>query len=126
MEKKFVHPPDAATHSDIEHVPLPPGYTRKRAKKERVYAVKVVTDALYPYLRKDACLYVTPMPLSHIGSEDLVIYTDKGGAASLKEVERLPDGRLLLKGLGRGATLFLEADEVPEIDTVILVARPKT
>jgi DNA-binding XRE family transcriptional regulator len=126
MEKGLVHPPDAALHGDIEPVPLPPGYSRRRAEKERVYALKVVTDTLYPYLRKDGYLYVIPMPLSHIIGEDLVIYTDKGGAASLKEVERLPDDRLLLKGLGRGATLTLEADEIPEIDTVILLARPKT
>jgi transcriptional regulator with XRE-family HTH domain len=125
-EKGLLHPPDAATQGDIEPVPLPPGYTRKRVEKERVYALKVVTDTLYPYLRKDACLYAAPMPLAQIGSEDLVIYRDGGGSASLKEVERLPDGRFLLKGLGRGATLTLEADELPEIDTVFLVARPKT
>ena len=86
----------------------------------------MVTNTLYPYLRKGACLYVTPMPLSHSRSEDLVIYRDEGGAAGLKEVERLPDGRLLLKGLGRGGTLTLEAGELSEINTIIMVARPES
>lgn len=126
MEKGLVRPADAATHGDIEPVPLPPGHTRKRAEKERVYALKVVTDTLYPYLRKDAYLYVAPMLLSHIVSEDLVLYKDAAGGSSLKEVERLPDERVLLKGLGRGTTLTLEADEIPEIDTIFLVTRPKT
>jgi hypothetical protein len=66
------------------------------------------------------------MPLSHIVSEDLVAYKDEVGVASLKEVERLSDERVLLKGLGRGATLTLEVDGIPEIDTVFLVTRPKT
>ncbi len=126
MEKVPVHPPDAAIHGDVEPVPLPPGYTRRRAEKERVYALKVVTDTLYPYLRKNTYLYVTPMPLSHIISEDLVIYRDEGGVANLKEVECLPGDRIVLKGLGRGATLTFEAKEVAEIDIVFLVARPKT
>src|SRR5208283_642602 len=117
MKKVLVHPPDAAIHGDVEPVPLPPGYTRRRAEKERVYALRVVTDTLYPYLRKNTYLYVTPMPLSHIISEDLVIYRDEGGIARLKEVERLSGDRLLLKGLGRGPTLTFEAKEILELDT---------
>jgi hypothetical protein len=85
----------------------------------------VVTDALYPYLRKGAYLYVTPLPISRITNEDLVVYKDESGTLSLKETEFLPDGRMLLKGLGRGTTLTLETAEQGEIDTVFLYARPK-
>jgi len=124
-EKGIMLTPDLSSHGDLEPIPLPPGYTQKRAEKERVYAVKVVTDALYPYLRKDAYLYVTPLPISRIANEDLVVYKDESGTLSLKEAEFLPDGRILLKGLGRGTTLTLETAELDEIDTVFLIARPK-
>jgi len=124
-EKGIMVTPDASTHGDVEPVPLPPGYTQKRAEKEQVYAVKVVTDGLYPYLRKDSCIYVTPMPLSRVINEDLVVYRDESGILSLKELEFLPGGRVLLKGLGRGIALTLEEDPSAQIETVILIARPK-
>ena len=124
-DKGIMQTPDASVHGELEPVPLPPGYTQRRSERERVYAAEVVTDALYPYLRKDSYLYITPMLLARAINEDMVVYKDESGAFSLKEVEFLPGNRLLLKGLGRGIALTIEANGETEIDTVFWIGRPR-
>ncbi len=41
--------------------------------------------------------------------------------AAVKEVELLPDGRVLLKGLGRGSTITKEANELSTADKIIFI-----
>ncbi len=83
--------------------------------------LKVLTDALHPHLRKDSYLYVNRMPISVIRNDNLVIYSGDGEAASVKEVELLPPGRILLKGLGRGSTITKEIDELPTLEKIVFI-----
>ena len=106
---------------ELEYVPLPPGYTREKADKEDVYCLKVTTDALHPHLRKDSYLYITRVPISLIRNDNLVIYAGEGEPASIKEVEWLPDGKILLKGLGRGTTIAKDPRDLSTIEKVSFI-----
>jgi len=105
----------------VEYVPLPPGYTQEKAEREGMTCLKVLTDALHPHLRKDSYLYVNRMPISVIRNDNLVIYAEDGEPASVKEIELLPKGRILLKGLGRGSTITKEISELTTLDKVIFI-----
>jgi transcriptional regulator with XRE-family HTH domain len=95
---------------EVEYVPLPPGYTREAsAAPPALYCLKVATDALYPHLRRGSYLYVKRLPISVVRNDNLVVYAEEGEPAGIKEVELLPGGRVLLKGLGRGNTITKEA-----------------
>jgi len=86
-----------------------------------VFCLKVSTDALYPYLRKDSYLYVVTMSVSSIRNDDLVIYAEEGESAGIKEVEWLGDGRIVLKGLGRGSTITKMASDLATVQKVIFI-----
>jgi len=106
---------------ELEYVPLPPGYTQERADKEGVYCLKVATDALHPYLRKDSYLYIISVPISLIRNDNLVIYAEEGEPPTVKEVEWLPDGKVLLKGLGRGATIAKDPRDLSTVQKVSFI-----
>ena len=77
---------------------------------DKSFCVRVGTDTLHPYLRKDSYLYVRTVPVSNVSNDNFIVYTDDGKIESIKEAEWLPrDGKLLLKGLGRGETLTKDA-----------------
>jgi hypothetical protein len=61
------------------------------------------------------------VPISVIRDDNLVIYAEEGGPASVKEVELLPGGRILLKGLGRGSTLTKEIGELPTLKKIVFI-----
>jgi hypothetical protein len=105
----------------VEYIPLPPGYTQEKAHGEGVACLKVLTDALHPHLRKGSYLYVMRVPISVIRDDNLVIYAEEGEQASIKEVEFLPGGRILLKGLGRGSTFTKEIGELPTLKKVVFI-----
>ncbi len=121
MDKGVVRQHESGGDQEVEYVPLPPGYTQEQAQREGVTCLKVLTDALHPYLRKDSYLYVNRMPISVIRNDSLVVYSGEGEPASVKEVELLPGGRVLLKGLGRGATITREIGELPTLDKVVFI-----
>ncbi len=122
MDKGAVreHEPDG--EGVVEYVPLPPGYTQEKAEREGVTCLKVLTDVLYPHLRKGSCLYVNRMPISVVRDDDLVIYPGEGEPPSVKEIGLLPGGRVLLKGLGRGATITKEINELPTLDKIVFIS----
>ena len=101
MDKGVVRHHASDGDEGVEYVPLPPGYTQEKAQREGMTCLKVLTDALHPHLRRDSYLYVNRMPISVIRDDNLVIYAEEGEPASVKEVELLPQGRILLKGLGQ-------------------------
>ena len=101
---------------EIEYVPSLAG-----RDTESVVCLKVSTDALYPHLRRDSYVYLITVPLSTIRSDNLVIYTGDGEPDSVKEVERLSDGKIVLKGLGRGSTITKEVSELPTVQKIVFV-----
>jgi transcriptional regulator with XRE-family HTH domain len=121
MDKGVVRHHESDEDGGVEHVPLPPGYTQEKAEREGMTCLKVLTDALHPHLRKDSYLYVNRMPISVIRDDNLVIYAEDGEAASVKEVELLPKGRILLKGLGRGGTITKEISELPTVEKIVFI-----
>jgi len=106
---------------ELEYVPLPPGYTQDKADEEGVYCLKVATDTLHPHLRKDSYLYINRVPISLIRNDNLVIYAGEGEPASVKEVEWLPDGKILLKGLGRGNTIAKDPRDLSTIQKISFI-----
>jgi len=50
-----------------------------------------------------------------------VIYAEDGETASVKEVELLPKGGILLKGLGRGSTIPKEISELPTVEKIVFI-----
>ena len=50
-----------------------------------------------------------------------MIYSGEGEAASVKEVELLPQGRILLKGLGRGGTITKETGELSTVEKIVFI-----
>ena len=121
MEKGVVRHHESDGDGEVEYVPLPPGYTQEKAQREGMTCLKVLTDALHPHLRKDSYLYVNRMPISVIRNDNLVIYAEDGEPASVKEVELLPEGRILLKGLGRGSTITKEISELPTVEKIVFI-----
>jgi hypothetical protein len=61
------------------------------------------------------------MPISVIRNDNLVIYAEDGEPASVKEVELLPGGKILLKGLGRGSTITKEIGELPTVEKIVFI-----
>jgi len=122
MDKGVVRHHELGGEGEVEYVPLPPGYTQEKAQREGVTCLKVLTDALHPHLRKDSYLYVNRMPISVIRNDNLVIYAEDGEAASVKEVELLPKGRILLKGLGRGGTITKDISELPTVEKIVFIS----
>ncbi len=120
MEKGAVHRRNQ-NEKNVELVPLPPGYTRDNSQASGLYCLKVATDTLHPHLRKGSYLYVKSVPLSVVTDDNLVVWAGDDLPASVKEVERLPDGRILLKGLGRGSTMTKEARDLPTVDKIIFI-----
>ncbi len=121
MGKGVVRHHESDEEGGVEYAPLPPGYTQEKAETEGMTCLRVLTDALHPHLRKDSTLYVNRMPISVIRNDNLVIYAEDGEAASVKEVELLPEGRVLLKGLGRGSTITKELAELTTLDKVVFI-----
>ena len=107
-----------APEQDIEYVPSLAGH---EADTENVFCLKVATDALYPHLRRDSYLYVITGPVSIIRDDNFVAYAEQGEPASIKEVERLGDGKILLKGIGRGNTITLETTELTSMQKVVFI-----
>ena len=101
---------------DMEYVPSLPGHP-----SDNVVCLKIGADALYPHLRKGSCLYAMPVPVSTIRDDDLVIYAEKGEPGSIKEVELLGDGRLMLKGLGRGSTVTKDSSQLSTVQKIVFV-----
>jgi hypothetical protein len=89
--------------------------------KKNAFCVRVDTDALHPHLRRDSYLYVSGAPLSAIRDDTLVIYEEQGESESIKETEWQADGKLLLKGIGRGKTLSIEVDELSAVRKVVFI-----
>lgn len=100
----------------LELLPSLTGY-----ESDSVFCVKVSTDTLYPHLRRDSCLYITTVPLSAVRNDNFVIYAGQGEPAGIKEVERLDDGKILLKGVGKGSTVTKEATELTTMQKVIFI-----
>ena len=121
MDKGVVRHHELGGEGEVEYVPLPPGYTQEKAQREGVTCLKVLTDALHPHLRRDSYLYVNRMPISVIRDDNLVIYAEEGEQASVKEIELLPQGKILLKGLGRGSTLTKEISELPMLEKIVFI-----
>ncbi len=121
MDKGVVGHNAADVDEEAEYVPLPPGYTQEKALKEGMTCLKILTDALYPFLRRDSYLYVTRMPIAVIRNDNLVIYSEGGEPASIKEVELLPHGKILLKGIGRGNTFTKEISELRTLDKIVFI-----
>ena len=121
MDKGVVRHHASDGDEAVEYIPLPPGYTQEKAQREGVACLKVLTDALHPHLRKGSYLYVNRVPISVIRDDNLVIYAEEGEPASVKEVELLPAGRILLKGLGRGSTLTKEIGELPTLGKIVFI-----
>ena len=105
----------------LEYVPSLSGYTEGKTGKENILCLKVATDTLYPHLRRDSYLYIAPVPLSAIHNDDFVMYAEPGNSASIKEVERLDDRKILLKGLGRGSTVTIDATDLTTIQKIIFI-----
>ena len=120
MEKGAVHRRSQADR-EVEFVPVCPGYSRENPPAPGLYCLKVATDTLHPYLRRGSYLYVKSVPLSDIKDDNLIVFYDDGRLAAVKEVELLPDGRVLLKGLGRGSTITKEANELSTADKIIFI-----
>ncbi len=118
MEKGIISPPAAPRHRELEFVPLPPGYTQSEADDKHIFGLKVHTDALYPHMRKDWIYYAMRMPTYDVRSDDLVVITQDNGTMSVKEVERLADGRMILKGLGKGQTTSMKDTDTPTMDVI--------
>jgi transcriptional regulator with XRE-family HTH domain len=120
MEKGAVHRRNL-NDLEVEFVTLPPGYGREHPPAPGLYCLKVATDTLHPHLRRGSYLYVKSVPLSVVRDDNLVVYAEAGMPASIKEVEWLPDGRILLKGLGRGSTVTKEASDLPTADKIVFI-----
>lgn len=114
MEKGIVA--DCGPEQEIEYVPSLSGHA-----SDKVICLKVVTDALYPHLRQDSYLYAITVPVTAIRDDDLVVYVDEGEPGSVREVERLDQGRILFKGLGKGSTIAKEVSELPTVQKIIFV-----
>jgi hypothetical protein len=69
-------------------------------------------------MRKDWIYYAMRIPTHDVRSDDLVVITQENGAMSVKEVERLPDGRMILKGLGKGQTTSMKDTDTPTMDVI--------
>jgi len=54
-------------------------------------------------------------------NDNLVIYTEEEELGSVKEVEWLADGKILLKGLGKGTTITKDASELPMVRKVVFI-----
>ncbi len=106
---------------ELEYMPALFAYTDEKAGKESISCLKVVTDTLYPHLRRDSYLYITAVPLPTIRNDNFVIYAEQGEPASIKEVERLDDGKILLKGIGRGSTVTKETTALVTMQKIIFV-----
>jgi hypothetical protein len=59
------------------------------------------------------------VPFSTIRNDNLVIHAEQGEPASIKEVERLDDGKILRKGVGKGITK--EASELTKVQKVVFI-----
>jgi len=101
---------------EVEHVP--PLADRDG---ENTICLKVATDALHPHLRKDSYLYAVTVLISAIRNDNLVIYAEEGELGSIKEAEWLADGKIVLKGLGRGSTITKDASELPMVRKVVFI-----
>jgi transcriptional regulator with XRE-family HTH domain len=106
----------------LEYMPPLSGYTDEKAGREGLYCLRVDTDNLYPHLRRDSYLYIITTPLSAIRNDNFVIYAERQEWGSIKEVEWLDDGKVLLKGLGKGSTVTKEATELTTMQKVILIS----
>lgn len=103
-------------HHEVEHVPSLAG-----RDGENTICLKVATDALHPHLRKDSYLYAVTVLISAIRNDNLVIYAEEGELGSIKEAEWLANGKILLKGLGRGSTITKDASELPMVRKVVFI-----
>jgi hypothetical protein len=110
---------DCAPGQEAEYMPSLPGH---EADRDSVFCLKVVTDTLYPHLRRDSYLYVITVPTSIIRNDNFIIYGEQGELASIKEVEWLSDGKILLKGLGKGSTITKEVSELATVQKVALIS----
>jgi transcriptional regulator with XRE-family HTH domain len=102
---------------EIERLPSLPTHA-----PDKVFCLKVSTDALYPYLRRSSYLYILMVPISTVRNDDFVVYVENDGSGAIKEVEWLGKGRLLFKGLGRGTTITEEVDEGTAVEKVVLIS----
>ncbi len=118
VEKGIISPLAASRHRELEFVPLPPGYAQAQADEKHIFGLKVHTDALYPHMRKDWIYYVMRMPTHEVRSDDLAVVAQDNGAMSVKEVARLADGRMILKGLGKGQTTSTKDTDTPTMDVI--------
>ncbi len=101
---------------EVEHVPSLAG-----RDGENAVCLKVATDTLHPHLRRGSYLYALAVPISGIRDDNLVIYAEEGELGSVKEAEWLADGKILLKGLGRGSTITKDASELPMVRKVVFI-----
>jgi hypothetical protein len=103
---------------ELEYMPV---LSSHNTDAENAFCLKVSTDALYPHLRKDSCLYIVAVPVSTIRNDDLIIYTDASEQASVKEAECL-NNVILFKGLGKGSTVTEKADGLANLQKIVLIA----
>jgi hypothetical protein len=109
---------DCASGQEMEYMPSLPGHETDR---DSIFCLKVATDTLYPHLLRDSYLYVITVPVSAIRNDNFVIHAEQGEQASIKEVERLYDGKILLKGIGKGSTVTKEAIELAAMQKVVFI-----
>ncbi|MBW2092967.1 MAG: helix-turn-helix transcriptional regulator [Deltaproteobacteria bacterium] len=80
----------------LEKVELPPGIDPKLA--ERVYAVRVRGDSMFPYLKDGATLFVKPESREEVRHGDYVIFKDQDYNAWVKMV-LFREGQIILRSL---------------------------
>jgi transcriptional regulator with XRE-family HTH domain len=92
-----------------------------RADSEKAFCVRVATDALHPHLRKDSCLYVTMVPVGLVHNDDFIIYADQGEPESIKEIEWISEGKVLLRGIGRGKTFTKDPADLAMAQKIVFI-----
>jgi transcriptional regulator with XRE-family HTH domain len=102
---------------ELEHVPPLTGH-----ESDSLFCLKVLSDTVYPHLRRNSYVYIIKVPLSVVRNDHLVLYGERGEPDSVKEVEWLPNGKILLKGVGKGTTITKEANELPTVQKVVFIS----
>ena len=108
-----------ARHKAEEKMEFMPPLTGPR--REEGFCLTVATDALYPHLPKGSCLYVATVPTSDVRDDNLIIHAGGEEPESIKETEWQGDGSLILKGIGRGKTLVVEARAVTTLRKIVFI-----
>jgi len=103
----------------LERVDLPPGVDARLA--DRIYAVRVRGDSMFPYLKDGATLFVMPESQSEIRHGDYVIFKDKDYNAWVKMV-LFHNDQIILRSLNSDyPDMVKSGDDVILMEKVISV-----